>query len=244
MTTPPFTGSIDFKLAIGAFDVRVLRKARLTYAYMPAWSYYDVRSDTERFGDFQLEVALSVLALPRSDRSRISDIQATRYWAPVSQLLTIGIFSPRVHDQLRCRVDAEARDADCGNRPRGGWAAPDLTPQILNKPASSWRTSGAHKYPVDLEQRKTTRPFLLLGAPDDARTHLTNPDNLSGLASGATPQPALTYGQVIDTISKAPGLTDGVRGKIESAIARVAHLVAPVAGTSTIVDVGAIAKKL
>jgi hypothetical protein len=34
MTVPPFTGSIDFKLAIGAFDVRVLRKARLTYAYM------------------------------------------------------------------------------------------------------------------------------------------------------------------------------------------------------------------
>ena len=29
MTAPPFTGSIDFKLAIGAFDVRVLRKARL-----------------------------------------------------------------------------------------------------------------------------------------------------------------------------------------------------------------------
>ena len=31
MTAPPFTGSIDFKLAIGAFDVRVFRKARLTY---------------------------------------------------------------------------------------------------------------------------------------------------------------------------------------------------------------------
>ena len=66
MTTAPFTGSIDFKLAIGAFDVRVLRKARLTYAYMPAWSYYDVRSGTERSGEFQLEVALSILALPRT----------------------------------------------------------------------------------------------------------------------------------------------------------------------------------
>ena len=64
MTAPPFAGSIDFKLAIGAFDVRVLRKARLTYAYMPAWSYYDVRSGTERSGEFQLEVRLSILALP------------------------------------------------------------------------------------------------------------------------------------------------------------------------------------
>ena len=130
MTAPPFTGSIDFKLAIGAFDVRVLRKARLTYAYMPAWSYYDVRSGTERSGEFQLEVGLSILALPRSDRSRTSDIPAKRYWAPLGQLLTIGILSTRVHDQLRCRVDAEARDADCRNRLRAGWPAPDLPEQI------------------------------------------------------------------------------------------------------------------
>ena len=130
MTAPPFTGSIDFKLAIGAFDVRVLRKARLTYAYMPAWSYYDVRSGTERSGEFQLEVGLSILALPRSDRSRTSDIPTKRYWAPLGQLLTIGILSTRVHDQLRCRVDAEARDADRRNRLRAGWPVPDLPEQI------------------------------------------------------------------------------------------------------------------
>jgi hypothetical protein len=130
MTALPFKGSIDFKLAIGAFDVRVLRKARLTYAYMPAWSYYDVRSGAERSGDFQLEVALSILALPRSDRGRNSDIPERRYWAPVSQLLPTGILSTRVHDQFRCRVDAEARDADSGNRLRVGWPAPDLPEQI------------------------------------------------------------------------------------------------------------------
>jgi hypothetical protein len=33
MTPPPFTGSIDFKLTIGALDVGVVRKARATYAY-------------------------------------------------------------------------------------------------------------------------------------------------------------------------------------------------------------------
>ena len=130
MTAPPFAGSIDFKLAIGALDVRVLRKARLTYAYMPAWSYYDARSGTERSGEFQLEVGLSILALPRSDSSRTSDMPGTRYWAPLGQLLTIGILSTRVHDQLRCRVDAEARDADRRNRLRAGWPAPDLPEQI------------------------------------------------------------------------------------------------------------------
>jgi hypothetical protein len=130
MAAPPFTGSIDFKLAIGAFDVRLLRKARLTYAYMPAWSYYDVRSGTERSGDFQLVIGLSILALPRSDRSRTSDIPAKRYWAPLGQLLTIGILSTRVHDQLRCRVDAEARDVDRRNRLQAGWPVPDLPEQI------------------------------------------------------------------------------------------------------------------
>jgi hypothetical protein len=130
MTPPPFTGSIDLKLAISAFDVRVLRKARLTYAYVPAWSYYDVRSGTERSGEFQLEVSLSILALPRSDESRTSDTPAKRYWAPLGQLLTISILSTRVHDQLRCRVDAEARDADRSNRLRAGLPAPDLPEQI------------------------------------------------------------------------------------------------------------------
>ena len=130
MTARPFTGSIDFKLAIGAFDVRVLRKARLGYAYMSAWAYFDVRSGRERSGDVQLEVALSILALPRSDRRRNSDIPTTRCWAPVSQLLAIGILSRRVHDQLRCRVDAEARDADRRHRLRVGWPAPDLPEQI------------------------------------------------------------------------------------------------------------------
>jgi hypothetical protein len=47
---------------------------------MPAWSYDDVRSGTERSGEFQLEVGLSILALPRSDRSRTSDITGKRYW--------------------------------------------------------------------------------------------------------------------------------------------------------------------
>ena len=130
MAASPFTGSIDFKLAIGAFDVRVLRKARLTYAYMPAWPYYDVRSGKELIGDFQLEVGLSVLALPRSDRSRTSPIPAKRHWAPLGQLLTVGILSTRVYEQLRCCVDAEARDADCRHRLRVGWPAPDLPEQI------------------------------------------------------------------------------------------------------------------
>jgi hypothetical protein len=130
MTMCPFTGSIDFQLSIGALDVRVLRKARVTYAYTPAWPYYHVQSGKDRAGDLQLDVGLSVLALPRSNRSRTSDIPAKRYWAPLGQLLTIGILSTRVHDPLRCRVDAEARDANRRNRVRAGGPVPALPEQI------------------------------------------------------------------------------------------------------------------
>jgi hypothetical protein len=97
---------------------------------VPAWSYYDVRSCIERSGEFQHEVSLSILALPQSDGSRTLEVPAKRYWAPLGQLLTIGILSARVHDQLRCRVDAEARDVDRRNRVRAGWPAPDLPEQI------------------------------------------------------------------------------------------------------------------
>jgi hypothetical protein len=130
MTEPPFTGSIDFELTIGARDVRVLRQARVTYAYTPAWPYYDGRTGKERGGVPQLDVGLSVLALPRSGRSRTCDIPTRRYWTPLGQLLTIGILSARVHDRLRCRVDVEARDADRKYRVRAGLPVPPLPDQI------------------------------------------------------------------------------------------------------------------
>ena len=50
MTKPPFTGSIEFKLTIRAFDEQVIRKAQVTYTYTPTWPYYDVRSETAMDG--------------------------------------------------------------------------------------------------------------------------------------------------------------------------------------------------
>ena len=42
MTEPPFSGSIEFKLTIRAFDKQVIRKALVNYTYTPTWPYYDV----------------------------------------------------------------------------------------------------------------------------------------------------------------------------------------------------------
>src|SRR4030088_2308500 len=98
MTALPFTGSIEFKLAIVAFDVRVVRKARADYAYAPPWPYCATQSGEECISDFQLEIALWVLAQPGSGgASRTSHRPAKRYWAPLSQLLTSGTLSTQVH---------------------------------------------------------------------------------------------------------------------------------------------------
>src|SRR5262245_28393843 len=120
MTLPAFIGSIDFKLIIGAFGVRVFREARARYAYTPAWPYFDVQSGKECLGDLQFEVGLWLLALPKSDSGLIPTTPEKRYWAPLGQLLTTGALSARIHDHLHRRVDTEARDADRRNRMRAG----------------------------------------------------------------------------------------------------------------------------
>jgi hypothetical protein len=131
MTKPPFSGSIEFKLTIRAFDKQVIRKAQVTYAYMPNWSYYDVRSRKEQDGESRLEFGLSLLAVPRSDRNRSTSPPSNEpYWVPVGQLLTVGVLRTQIYDQLRARIDAEALNLDHGNRISAGWPAPDLPEQI------------------------------------------------------------------------------------------------------------------
>jgi hypothetical protein len=117
MTTPPFSGSIEFKLTIGAFDKRVVRNALVTYTYTPSWSYYDVGSRKEQAGDPWLEFGLSLLAIPRADRNRsISAHSNIPYWVPAGQLLTVGVLRTQIYDQLRARIDGEALNLDRDNR--------------------------------------------------------------------------------------------------------------------------------
>ena len=131
MTKPPFSGSIEFKLIIRVFDESVVRKALVNYTYTPTWPYYDVRSRKERTDHSRLEFGLSLLAIPRSDRNRAEPAPRKEpYWVPVGQLLTVGVLRTQIYDQLRCLVDAEARDADRRHRLRVGWPVPDLPEQI------------------------------------------------------------------------------------------------------------------
>jgi hypothetical protein len=131
MAKPPFSGSIEFKLTIRAFDERVIRNALVNYTYTPAWAYYDVRSRKERDGDPRLEFGLSLLAVPRSDRNRSpSPSSKEPYWVPVGQLLTVGVLRTQIYDQLRSRIDAEALNLDRGNRISAGLPVPPLPEQI------------------------------------------------------------------------------------------------------------------
>lgn len=125
MTTPPFTGTIDFDLTIRAFGERVLRKARVMYTYTPQWPYFHSPSQTERTSNPRLDLGLTLLAIPRSDRNRIElPITNNPYWVPVGQLLTVGVLRKRIYDELRARVDAEAMETDRRNRMSAGLSVP------------------------------------------------------------------------------------------------------------------------
>ena len=116
MTKPPFSGSIEFKLTIRAFDQSVIRQAMVNYPYTPAWSYYHVSSRQERTGDGHLDFGLSLLAVPRLDRNRTApSFTKEPYWVPVGQLLAVGVLRSSIYDELRARIDAEAHHLDRTN---------------------------------------------------------------------------------------------------------------------------------
>ena len=131
MTNPPFSGSIEFKLAFRAFDESVIRKARVTYAYTPPWPYYHVRSCQERNDQLRLDLGLTLLALPRSDRSRTGRPPTNEpYWVPLGQLLTVGVLRTKVYDQLCMRIDTESLNTDRDNRRSAGLPLPPLPEHI------------------------------------------------------------------------------------------------------------------
>jgi len=131
MTKPPFSGSIEFKLTIRAFDTTVVRKAMVIYSYTPTWHYYHVRSRKEQAGDSHLDFGLSLLAIPRSDRNRTSSSSTKEpYWVPLGQLLAVGVLRTSMYDHLRARIDAEAQHLDRINRITAGLPVPPLPEQI------------------------------------------------------------------------------------------------------------------
>ena len=129
MTCFSFGGSIEFQLSIKALGVSVVRKAHLDYAYVPGWPYFDLQAGEERTSEFQFDLRLRVLARPEAGK-RSGQRPTKRSWALANQLLTPGVLSKRLVDQLRQQVDAKARDTDRRNRLRAGWPAPPLPEQI------------------------------------------------------------------------------------------------------------------
>lgn len=130
MPMSPFSGSIEFKLTIRAFDVQVIRNAKVNYTYTPTWPYYHVRSREEQAGGPCLDFGLSLLAVPRSDRNRSFSPTNKPYWVPVSQLLTVGVLRTKVYEQIRAGIDAEALRIDRSNRFAAGLPVPPAPEQI------------------------------------------------------------------------------------------------------------------
>jgi hypothetical protein len=130
MTTPAFTRSIEFKIALIAFDRRTSRAVRVDYTYTPPWPYCAVPTGTECIGKSELNLGLVSVAVPRwSRKSTQQPVSREPIWVPMGTLLT-GTFSARMHNELQARVDVQARDADRMNRVRAGLSVPALPEQI------------------------------------------------------------------------------------------------------------------
>lgn len=126
----PFTGSFEFKLTFGAFGARVVRRARIDYAYLPTWPYFDSRCAAERTGDCRLDINLCLLTRSSSGSKRMTDQSPRQHWMPADLLLAPGVLGTRIRDQFRQCIDAAARDMDRRNRLQAGQPVPPLPDEI------------------------------------------------------------------------------------------------------------------
>lgn len=126
----PFTGSFEFKLTFAAFGARVVRPARIDFAYLPTWPYFDLRYAAERTGDCRLDINLCLLARSSPGSKRMNDQSPRQHWMPADQLLVSGILGARIRDQFRRCIDAAARDVDRKNRLQAGQPVSSLPDEI------------------------------------------------------------------------------------------------------------------
>lgn len=126
----PFTGSLEFKLTFGAFGTRVLRTARIDYAYVPTWPCYDSQCAAESTRDFRLDISLYLLARSSLGSKRVRDRPTTQHWMPADQLLATGILGVRIRSHFRRCIDAAARDMDRRNRLLAGRPVPPIPDEI------------------------------------------------------------------------------------------------------------------
>ena len=126
----PFTGLFEFQLAIAAFGTRVVRQARIGYAYRPSWPYFDAEARLERTAAFALDIDLSLRVRSASGTRCKLPQSPTLVWAPASQLLAPGILSARLHKTIRDRIDEAASTADRASRLQAGQPVPARPEQI------------------------------------------------------------------------------------------------------------------
>jgi len=118
-------------MAFRAFELSVVRKASVVYAYTPAWPYYHVPSRNERTGELQLDLRLSLLAVPRADKNRMARTPTNEpYWVPVSQLMMVGVLRTKIYETIHAEIDAAAQSLDRRRRSEAGLPVCELPEQI------------------------------------------------------------------------------------------------------------------
>lgn len=127
MTSAAFTGTVEFKLSMRAFGHAVSRKMQARYAYIPPWPYFDVETGAEEQEEMAMSVGLSLLAVSKSDKDRVSGPHANRrYWTPADQLIAVGVLRTEIWHGLRDLIDSDARRQDIVHRVAAGLPGPSI----------------------------------------------------------------------------------------------------------------------
>lgn len=126
----PFTGAFEFKLTIAALGTRVVRQARIDYAYRPSWPYYDAGAALERSAGFALNLDMSLLVRSASGARRNLPQFPKYHWELAHDLLMAGVLSERLHKTIRERIDEAASTAGRASRLQAGQSVPALPKQI------------------------------------------------------------------------------------------------------------------
>lgn len=116
-----FRGVIEFDLKIELLGRRVARRARLIYAHTPGWPWYHVKTKKERWGLWDNAVLLELLSDPNAEGTQqftTPGVVALPSWESANDLLTSGILTREVWDEIDSLIDREARLKDAENRAR------------------------------------------------------------------------------------------------------------------------------
>lgn len=125
--TNSFTGSFETSIAIRILGESATKRLIINYRYTPTWSYFVSKRRPDVDGTHKLDLGFTALAVPRGDRDRFDRRSSEdSYWAPLGQLLAVGVLKTALYARIQEKIDSLARQENRSRRELAG--VPTLPP--------------------------------------------------------------------------------------------------------------------